>query len=133
MDQKSMIVFIYLKELSVKDVHTELIQALESGAIAYSTVAKDMHNDVILQNEPETEDRAEEQGFSITDTGILAALEMMLVSSIHQIAKMTFIPPTTVFRRLTKSLRFVLKRLCSVPTDSRIFRNKLGSSCQRSY
>jgi hypothetical protein len=23
--------------------------------------------------------------------------------------------------------------LCSVPTDSRIFRNKLGSSCQRSY
>jgi hypothetical protein len=40
---------------------------------------------------------------------------MMPFASIRQIAKMTFIPLTTIFRRLTKSLRFVLKRLRSIP------------------
>jgi len=68
-----------------------------------------------LQNEPEAENRAEDQGFSITDNAILEALEMMPFASIRQIAKMTIIPPTTVFRRLTKSLHFVLKRLHWVP------------------
>jgi hypothetical protein len=61
-----------------------------------------------LQNEREAEDRTEaedgteDQDFSITDNAILEALEMMPFASIHQIAKMIFIPPTIVFRRLTK-------------------------------
>jgi hypothetical protein len=63
----------------------------------------------ILQNEPEAEDRAEDQGFSITDNIILELLEMMPFASIRQIAEMTFILPTTGFRRLTKSLHFVLR------------------------
>jgi hypothetical protein len=40
---------------------------------------------------------------------------MMSFACIHQIAKMTFIPPTTGFRSLTKSLHFALKRLHWVP------------------
>jgi hypothetical protein len=36
---------------------------------------------------------------------------MMPFASIRQIAKMTSIPPTTVLRRSTNSLHFVLKRL----------------------
>jgi hypothetical protein len=51
-------VFPHLKRLSAKakDVHTELVQALGSDAIAYSTVTKYRRNDAILQNELETED-----------------------------------------------------------------------------
>jgi hypothetical protein len=45
-----------------------------------------------LQNEPESEDRAEDQGFSITDNAILDTLEIMLFASIRQVAKMTFLP-----------------------------------------
>jgi hypothetical protein len=77
-----------------------------------------------LQNEPEAEDAAEDQGFYITDNVILEALEMMSFASIRQITKMIFIPPATVFRRLTKSLHVVLKRLPWVPhgfSDLRIF------------
>jgi hypothetical protein len=74
-----------------------------------------MRNDAILQNEPEAEDRAEDQRFSISDNAILGALEMMRFASIRQIAQMTFLLPTTRFRRLTKSLHFVLKRLHWVP------------------
>jgi hypothetical protein len=40
---------------------------------------------------------------------------MITFASIRQITKMTFIPPTTEFRRLMKSLHFALKRLRWVP------------------
>jgi hypothetical protein len=70
---------------------------------------------LLLEPELEAEDRAEDRGFSITGNAILDALEMMPFASIRQIAEMTFLPPPTIFRRLTKSLRFVLKRLRSVP------------------
>jgi hypothetical protein len=43
-----------------------------------------------LQNEQEAEDRTENQNFSITDSWILKALEMIPFVSIRQIAKMTF-------------------------------------------
>jgi hypothetical protein len=66
-------------------------------------------NDDISQNGSEVEDKAESQGFSIRDNTILEALEMMPFASIHQIAKVAIITPTTVFRRLTKSLHFVPK------------------------
>jgi hypothetical protein len=49
-------------------------------------VTKHIRNDVSLQNEPETEDRAKNQGFSIPDNAILEALEMMPFASIRQIA-----------------------------------------------
>jgi hypothetical protein len=104
-------VFFHLKGLSVKtkDVHTEFVQVIESDAIAYSTVAKYIWNDVIFQNEPEAKDRAEDQGFSMTNNAILEIFAMISFASIRQIVKMTFIPLTTVFRRLMKSLHFTLK------------------------
>jgi hypothetical protein len=116
MDQRSIVVFLCLKELSVKakDGYTKFVHGLGPDAIAYSTVTKYIWNNVILQNESEAEDGAEDQGFSITDNAILEALEIMSFASIRQIAKMTIIPPTTIFCRLTKLLHFVLKRLPSV-------------------
>jgi hypothetical protein len=113
MDQRSIVVFLHLKNRSAKgkSVHTEHVQVLGSDVVAYSNVTKDIRNYVILQNEPEVEDRAEDQGFSITDNAILEALEMMPSDSIRQIAKRTFIPLATIFRRLTKSFDFVLKQL----------------------
>jgi hypothetical protein len=112
MDQRSIVVLLHLKELSDKDkdVHTELVQILASHAIAYSAMTKYIGNDVILQNEPEAEDQAEDKDFSITDDATMEALEMMQFAPVHQIAKMTFILPPTGFRRLTKLLHFVLKR-----------------------
>jgi hypothetical protein len=68
MDQRSIVLFLHLKELSAtaKDVHTELVQVLWSDPIAYSIVTKYMRNDAILENEREAEDPAQDQGFPIT-------------------------------------------------------------------
>jgi hypothetical protein len=108
MDQRLIVVFLPLKGLlaKAKDIYTELGDVLRSDAIAYSTEIKDMQNDVILQNEPEAEDRADDQGFSTTHNAILEALEMMPFDSICQIAKITLIPLATRFHRLPKSLHF---------------------------
>jgi hypothetical protein len=116
-----------------KDVHTELVQALGSDAIPYSTVTKNIRNTVILQDEPEAEDRAEDQGFSITDNAILKALKMIPFASIRQIAKMTFIPLTVVCRRWTKSLHFLLKRLHWVPYRLSDLQNQAPVSSQSRY
>jgi hypothetical protein len=126
-NQKSIVVFLHLKELSTKNVHIELVQVqvqvqvqvLRPDAIACSTMTKNIRNNVILQNESkleaeveaeaEAEDRAKDQAFSITDIAILKALEMMPFAFIRKIVMMIFISPMTGFRRLTKSLHFVLK------------------------
>jgi hypothetical protein len=68
-----------------------------------------------LQNEPEAEDQAENQGLSITENAIMESLEILPFVSIRQIAKITIIHPVTVFRRLTKSFHFALERLCWIP------------------
>jgi hypothetical protein len=115
MDQMPIGVFLYLKErpANVKDVRTECLHVLGSDAIVYPTVIKYLRNDIILQNEPEAEVGAEDQSFSIADNAVLDALEMMSLASIRQIAKMTIILPTTLFRRLTKSFHFVSLRFTS--------------------
>jgi hypothetical protein len=117
MDQTSIVVILHPRALSdkTKDVHIELVRVFGSDTMAYSIVTKYIRTDVILQNEPKAEDQTEEQGFSNTDNPILDALDMISFSSIHQIAKMTFIRPAIVFLHLTKSLHFALKRLHSVP------------------
>jgi hypothetical protein len=116
MDERSILVFLDRNRLSAKDVHTELVQVLESDAIVSSAVTKSIQNDAILQNEPEpeAEDRVENQGFSITDNGLLEALEMMSFASTRQIAKMAFIAATTLFRRLAECLQSIVKRLRAV-------------------
>jgi hypothetical protein len=46
-------------------------------------VTKYIRNDVILENEPEAVDRAEDQSFSITGNAILEVFEMMPFASIR--------------------------------------------------
>jgi hypothetical protein len=138
MDHRLIVVFLHLKGLLVKakDVHTELTHVLSCDAIAYSTVTQYLRNNIILQNESKAEDRAEDQGFSITDNAILEAFEMMPFASIRQIAKMTFIPPITGFRHLRKSLHFAMKRLRWSPhrlSDLQKQDRIIMSSCQKSY
>jgi hypothetical protein len=111
----SIAVFLHLKGLSAKGVRIDLVQVLRSDAIADSTGAKYIRRDVILHNEPEAENSAENQGFSIPDNSILEAIEMMRFAFIRQIVKVTFIHLNSVFSRSTKSLHFILKGQRSVP------------------
>jgi hypothetical protein len=55
MNQRQIVVFLYLNALPAKDTHTELVELLASDAIAHLTATKHRRQDAILQNEPEAE------------------------------------------------------------------------------
>jgi hypothetical protein len=52
---------------------------------------------------------------TIIDDAVLEALESLRFSSIQELAKLTCIPTTTVYRHLTQSLGFVVTRIYWVP------------------
>jgi hypothetical protein len=81
---------------------------LGSNAIAYSTVTKYLRQKQlpsILVDPPE------EPATTVIDQGILDAFEQQPFSSILELAKLTCIPTTAVYRHLTQSLGFVVKYL----------------------
>jgi hypothetical protein len=51
----------------------------------------------------------------VIDQAILDALEHYPFSSIQELARLTYIPTTTVDQHLTQSLGFVVKHLCWIP------------------
>jgi hypothetical protein len=135
MNQRPIVLSLHLKGLSDKDkdVRTAFVHVIGSDVIASLIMTKQIRNNVILQNAPEAEDRAEDQGFQIRDNAILEALQMTPCDSIRQIAKMITILPTAVFRRLTSRLILSGNDCVGFPTTSQIFKNRLGLSGQRSY
>jgi hypothetical protein len=108
MDQRSICLFLALKGLSARAVSNELIAILGADAIAYSTVTKRLRQrqfTSILVDPPE------EIVIIVLDQAIIDVLEQYPFSSIQELTRFTCIPTTTVHRRLTQSLGFVVKHL----------------------
>ena len=117
MDQRSICVFLAMKELSAQAVHEELVAVLGPDAVAYSTVTKYLRQRQFPRIYSKTLETAPE---TIIDDAILDALDRqpfssLLFSSIRELAKLTCISTTTVHQHLTQSLGFVMKHLHWVP------------------
>jgi hypothetical protein len=112
MDQRSICLFLAMKRLSARDVHNELVAVLGLNATAYSTVTSCLRQ---RQFPAISSGPADEPPAAMIDDAILDALDKQPFSSVRELAKLTFIPTTTVYRHLTRSLGFVLKRLRWVP------------------
>jgi hypothetical protein len=103
-----MCLFVAIKGLSAQSIHTQLLTVLGQNAIAYSTLTKYRRQrkfpSVLCHP-------SEEHPSSVIDNAILDALEKPPFPYVHQLAKFTCIPTTTVHQHLTRSLGFVVKRL----------------------
>jgi transposase len=112
MDQRSICLFLAMKGLSAREVHDELVAVLGRGAIAYSTVTSypRQWQFSAISSEP-----SDESPTTIIDGASLDALDKQPFSSVRELTKLTSIPTTTVYRRLTRSLGFVVKHLRCVP------------------
>jgi hypothetical protein len=108
MDYRSICLFLARKGLSARDVHNELLAVLVRDAIAYSNVTSypRQHQFPAISSEPSHEPLT-----TIIDGAILDALDKQPFSSVQELAKLTHIPATTVYRHLTTSLGVVLKHL----------------------
>jgi hypothetical protein len=112
MDLRSICLFLAMKGLSARDIHNELVAVLSPDAIAYSTVASypQQRQFPTISAEP-----SDEPPTTIIDDPILDALDKQPFSSVTELAKLTCIQTTRVYRHLTRSLGFVVKHLRWVP------------------
>jgi hypothetical protein len=113
MDQRLICLFLAIKGYSAQAIQDKLVTILGSEAIAYLTVTRYLRQ----RQFPSVRcDPSEEPSHSVLDNAVSDALEEQPFSSIHKLAKLTFIPITTVYPYLTWSLAFVVKHLRWVPT-----------------
>jgi hypothetical protein len=96
----------------VIEVPSELVAVLCLDVIASSTVTRYLRQrrfpviSLELSDEPPT---------TIIDDAILEAVDKQPFSSVKELAKLTCIPTTTLYRHLTGSLGFVPKHLRWLP------------------
>jgi hypothetical protein len=111
-NQRSICIFLDKQRFSAFDIRRKLVDVLNTEAIAYSRVTR------YLGEARWTTGKAEKTEMKTQDVvaqAILAVLEELPLSSVRELAKRKCIPPTTVYRRLTNSMRFIVKYLRWVP------------------
>jgi hypothetical protein len=108
MDQWSICLFLAMLGLSARQVHNELVAMLGLDAIGFSTVIRYSGQRQFPVRSPEPSD---EPPTTIIDDAILQVLNKQPFSSVRELAKLTSIPTTTVYRHLRGSLGSVLKHL----------------------
>jgi hypothetical protein len=93
MDQRSISLFLAIKEPSAQAIHNNLVTVLGPDAIAYSTVTKCLRQ----QQFPSIPcDPFEEPPNTVIDHGVLDAFEKQRFSSVRKLAKLTCVPTTIV-------------------------------------
>jgi hypothetical protein len=112
MDQRAICLYLSRKGFSAHAIHEELVQILGPDAIAYSTVTYHLR---VSRWTAQTEERHSDPSPDVVDNSVLEALDQTPFASVRELAKATCIPRTTVWRRLTACLGFVIKHLHWVP------------------
>jgi hypothetical protein len=108
MEQRSICLFLQRKGLSAQVIHNELANVLGADAIADSTVTLYLRQR-FLPTIPI--DPLDDSFTTMIDQTVLEALENQPFSYLRELAKLTCIPTTTVYRHLTQSFGFVVKHL----------------------
>jgi hypothetical protein len=112
MGQCSICFYRNKKRFSAQAIHDELMRILGSDAVAYSMVT------FYLRASHWTAWKEEQHSYpppDDVDNAILQALDQTPFGSVQELAKPTYISTATIWRRLTRSLGFVVKHLHWVP------------------
>jgi hypothetical protein len=108
-------IYLHLKALSVHAIHDDLVATLGPKAMAYSMVTGYLRAAKLGTAELTLDPKPSSPCLENSDRALLGAMEEKLFSSVRELARATPIPGATVYRRLTKSLRFVRCLLRSGP------------------
>jgi transcriptional regulator of acetoin/glycerol metabolism len=97
MDQRSICLFLAIKQLLAQAIDNELVAVLGPDAIGYSTVTN------YLRHFPSPlRETADEPAATIIENAILDTIEKQPFSPIHELAQLSCIPRSTVHRHLTQ-------------------------------
>jgi hypothetical protein len=111
MYQRMIVADLALKGLSAHAIHKDLMATFWCDAIAYSTVARYLHDADCSSSNQRTASVEASRALDDSDQVILSSLDENLFASVRQLSRLTHIPPTTVYRRITNSLGFTAYHL----------------------
>jgi hypothetical protein len=137
MDQKTIVLYLRMKEMSFNAIHEDLVRTLGTDAVTDSLVTKYARSAKFSpkKDRPSSEPSVVEP--IPVDDAILATLADYPFLSIHELFRRTCLPRSTVHRHLTHSLRFTIRHLRCVPhlltaEQKRIRVDRSVSSCASS-
>jgi hypothetical protein len=111
MDQRTIVANLALKGISARSIHQDLVATLGGDAMASSTVPRYIHNAHCSPSSQTAAPIAVPSGLNDSDEAILSALDENPFASVRHLSRLTHIPATTVYRRLTESLGFTARHL----------------------
>jgi ATPase subunit of ABC transporter with duplicated ATPase domains len=111
MDQRTIVAYLALKGLSARAIHEDRMATLGRDAMAYSTVARYLHDAHCSPSRQRTASVESSRAIDDSDEALLSSLDENPFASVRQLSRLIHIPPTTVYRRLTKSLGFTARHL----------------------
>jgi hypothetical protein len=115
MDQRSICMFLAMKQLLAQAIHSKLVAVLGPDAIAYSTVIKYLRQRQFPSIPCEAPD---EHPATVIDNAILDALDKQPFSSVQELAQLTCIPRSTLSSPSTpNSITWVCSKASSVDSS----------------
>jgi hypothetical protein len=114
MTQRPIVAYLSLKGTSAPEIHDNIVATLGPDVVSYSSVTRYLREAQFPPSKPERHPADVQRDLDDSDQVILAALENSSVL-VWQLSRLTHLPLTTVYRRLTQSLGFVAPHLRWVP------------------
>jgi hypothetical protein len=119
MNQKPIVLYLWVKGMALDAIHDNLVRTLGKDAVAYSTVTKYARSAQFSGRKEATLPEAPDVECSPVDGAILTAFAEFPLpfSSVRQLSRRICLPRSTVHRHrhLTQSLRFTVRHLRWVP------------------
>jgi hypothetical protein len=115
MRQHLIIAYLSLEGMWAHEIHDDLVATLGPDAMSYSSVTRYLREVRFPPSKPEPHPADVQRDFDDSDQAILAAPEDGSFASVRQLSRLTHLPATIVYRRLTQSLGFVACHLRWVP------------------
>jgi hypothetical protein len=115
MTQRLIVAYLSLKGMSAREIHDDIVVTLGPDTVSYSSVTSYIRDARFPLSKPEPHPADVQRDLGDSDQAVLAALEDSPFASVRQLSRLTHLPSTTVYHRLTQSLRFVAHHLRWIP------------------
>jgi hypothetical protein len=115
MTQRTIVAYLSLKGVSAGEIHDDVLATLGPDTVSYSSVTRYLREARFPPSKPEPHPIDVQRDLDDSDQAILTALEDRPVLWVQQLSRLTHLPSTTVYPRVTQSLGFAARHLRWVP------------------
>jgi hypothetical protein len=115
MTRRPIVAYLSLKGISAREIHDDIVATLRPDTMSYSSVTRSLCEARFPPSTSELHPGDVQRDLDDSDQAISAALEDSPFAPVQQLPRLTHLPLTTVYRRLTQSLGFVARHFRLVP------------------